>query len=73
MTDAHLVPDEAPPKQEKRPRVTNRRVSVRKIIRLQARLNATFVYKRDHGEPTGGIYSQLQLVERWLSRHRIAW
>lgn len=24
MTDAHLVPDEAPPKQEKRPRVTKR-------------------------------------------------
>lgn len=48
-------------------------ISPRRMVRLQAKLNSIFVWKRDSGEPIAGIYAQLQIVERWLAERRIFW
>lgn len=49
------------------------KLSPRRMIRLQAKLNEIFVWKRDSGASTAQIYRQLTLVERWLSDRSIFW
>lgn len=44
-----------------------------RMLRLQSKLNTIFVQKRDSGASTARIYSQLLMVERWLSEHKIHW
>ena len=48
-------------------------LSPRRLIRLQAKVNAIFVQKRDAGIKIYGLYRQLTMLERYMSKHRIWW
>lgn len=45
----------------------------RRLINLQAKLNAIFVKKRDTGINVDGLYRQLTMVERYMGKRRIFW
>lgn len=55
------------------PRDVLYRYASRKLISLQARLNAIFVKRRDSGKDVKGIYAQLKFVERVMMERRIFW
>lgn len=48
-------------------------ITSRRMLKLQAKLNAIFVHKRNSGASTASIYSQLKRVEQWLSERNIYW
>ncbi len=48
-------------------------ITVRRMLKLQVKLNSIFVAKRDIGASTARIYANLKRVENWLSDHRVYW